>query len=431
MLIPPGLRNVIPARINWQSPNSGSFGEDRDPRQDRQFRRWTSSAFTPFDYQADIISGLLSRAGTAEGTGMLMLPTGAGKTSTAVAAVLRDLKALQSPDALVVWIAPQVELLSQAAGTFERVWAAGEGPDSLDVLFHRANVEPPPRGRPSVVLATPLSAAKFVKSHGLSERVRYLVFDEAHHLGAERYGEAWRRLVHDSPSIRLALGLSATPTRSENATFADLEDALDRRVFYPKKLLPDPIATLTVRGVLAEVAIRQVDGVPAHCASFDRIDDASKVLTGDPDYWMACIQCAAEFRSRLIVYCPERTSGKLFAAHLRAIGVHAEYIDGDDSYGVRVATLERFRDGRTTVLVNVQLLLEGIDAPAAAGALITFPIQSAIKVSQIVGRVMRGTALGGTHTSLVMCANPKMVSQLQGAARHSDYGGYWSRGVAL
>ncbi len=431
MLIPPGLRDVIPAGISSHLSSSGAACGDRDPRQDRQFRRWASAAFVPFDYQADIIDGLVARAGTAEGVGMLMLPTGAGKTSTAVATVLRDLKSLQSTNALVIWIAPQVELLSQAAGSFERVWAAGEGPDSVDVQFHRSGADAPADGRPAVLLATPLAAAKFVQNHGLYDRVRYLVFDEAHHLGAERFGEAWRQLVQCSSSMRLAMGLSATPTRSEGATFADLEDALDRRIFYPQKLLPDPAAMLTARGVLAEVAFRLVPGIPAHCARFDRADDAFKALTGEPDYWMSCIQCAAEFRSRLIVYCPERSSGKLFAAHLRAIGVAAEYIDGDDSYGSRIAALERFRDGRTSVLVNVQLLLEGIDAPAAAGALITYPIQSAIRLSQIVGRVMRGTVLGGTRAATVLCANPSTLSQLQGAIRNSDYGGYWSRGIAL
>jgi superfamily II DNA or RNA helicase len=431
MLIPPGLRDVIPPGISAFLSSSSSGSGDRDPRQDRQFRRWASPAFAPFDYQADVIGGLIARAGTAEGIGMLMLPTGAGKTSTAVATVLRDLKSLQSTDALVVWIAPQIELLSQAAGSFERVWAAGEGPDSVDVSFPRSSADAPADGRPAVLLSTPLAAAKFIHNHGLAARVRYLVFDEAHHLGAERFGEAWRQLVHSSPSMRLVLGLSATPTRSESSTFSDLEDALDRRVFYPKKLLPDPAATLTARGVLAEVALRLVPGVPAHCARFDRTDDALKALTGEPDYWMACIQCAADFHSRLIVYCPERTSGRLFAAHLRAIGVSAEYIDGEDSYGARIAVLERFRDGRTSVLVNVQLLLEGIDAPSAAGALITYPIQSTIRLSQIVGRVMRGTLLGGTSTATVMCANPNMLAQLQGAVRNSDYGGYWSRGVAL
>lgn len=431
MLIPPALKDVIPAGVGVHLSSDVAVNKSRDPRQDRRLRRWSSSAFVPLDYQVDIIDGLLARAGTPEGSGMLMLPTGAGKTATAVAAVLRDLKALQSADALVVWIAPQVELLSQAAGAFERVWASGEGPDSVDVLYCQSGGDPPARDRPVVLLATPLSASRFIERHVLSDRVRYMVFDEAHHLGAERFGGAWRQLAAATTSRRLLLGLSATPTRSESSRFADLEAAMDRRVFYPRRLLPDPTATLTARGVLAKLAFELVSGMPVHSLRGERSDDALKALTADPDYWMACIQCALECPSGLFVYCPDRASGRLFAAHLRAIGVSAEYIDGDDSYSVRVAALERFRDGRTSVVVNVKLLLEGIDAPAARAALVTYPIQSEIRVSQIMGRVMRGSALGGTDAATVWGASPHMLSQMQGIVRNSDYSGYWARGVAL
>lgn len=431
MLIPPGLKSVIPDGISSFMPEDRGEAVDRDPRQNRQFRRWTASKFVALDYQADIIDGLLARAGTAEGTGMVMLPTGAGKTSTAVAAVLRDLRSVQSTEAIVVWIAPQVELLSQAAGTFERIWAAGEGPDSIDVLYCRSVAKPPTSERPAVLLATPLVASKYIQSHGLADRVRYLVFDEAHHLGAERFGAAWRELSCGSPSRRLALGLSATPIRSEGSRFGELESALDRRIFYPKRLLPDPAATLTARGVLAELDFQLVSGVPSHSARIERSDDATKVLTAEPEYWMACVKCAAECRAGLFVYCPDRASARLFTAHLRAIGVSAEYVDGEDSYGVRIAAMERFRDGRTSVLVNVQLLLEGIDAPSAAAALVTYPIQSEIRRSQIVGRVMRGRALGGTSRATILCASRHMLLQMQGAVRNTDYGGYWSRGIAL
>lgn len=431
MLIPPALRDVIPAKVDRFPANLGPAGEDPDPRRDRQLRRWSPTIFAPFDYQEQVISGLLRLAETDRVTGMLMLPTGAGKTSTAAATVLRDLRRTGDNDAMLIWIAPQVELLAQAASAIERVWAAGEGPDSLDIAFCRSTANPPKPGRPSVVLSTPLVAERFVTRHDLSSRVHYLVFDEAHHLGAEKFDQSWGRLKGMSPKMRIALGLSATPTRSETATFATLSNALDGKVFYPKALLPNPIVTLTQRGVLARVSFESVRGVPAHCARLERPEDVTRALTGDPDYWMACVTCVKDFAKPMIVYCPERGSARLFVAHLRSIGVEAEYLDGDDSYGVRIATLERFRDGQTKVLVNVQLLLEGIDAPSAAGALITYPIQSSIRLSQIAGRVMRGTALGGTSTATVFCVTEKMVNELRSLCVSGDYGAYWTRGVAF
>lgn len=429
--IPPSLRDVFPPAAVGTASNLGAAGLERDPRNDRQLRRWAPVRFVPFDYQEDIIAGLRNLAGTDQRLGMLMMPTGSGKTSTVAAALLRDMKSTDSADALIVWIAPQLELLAQAASAIERVWASGEGPDSLDILFLKSSTAPPNTGRPAVILATPLSAASFLQRNNLLHRAEYLVFDEAHHLGAERFGSAWRDLVSRATRNRLALGLSATPTRTVQASFSELEASLGNRIIYPKRLLPDPVATLTSRGVLSTVSFQAVQGIPAHCRAASRAMDAQKMLTSDPDYWLACVECAQAFGKPLIVYCPDRLSGSLFACHLRHIGVNAEYIDGDDAYSIRIAALERFRDGRTSVLVNVHLLLEGVDAPSASGALLTYRIQSEIRLSQVVGRVMRGSALGGTDAATVACADIDLVRQLSRGAHTRDFGAYWSRGVAV
>src|SRR5664280_286510 len=52
--------------------------------------------------------------------GLLALPTGAGKTRTAVAAVLEALALGEC--GRVAWLAPSVELVDQAWATFETMW---------------------------------------------------------------------------------------------------------------------------------------------------------------------------------------------------------------------------------------------------------------------------------------------------------------------
>jgi superfamily II DNA or RNA helicase len=400
VLVPAALQSIIPKDVAEIEVNDGTSGSSRHERQDRQLRRWESVQFQPFDYQLDFVGGLLSQVRkSAPCVGMLLLPTGAGKTSTATQLLLKDMREQRNSDAVTIWIAPQLDLLLQAAETIERVWMAGEGPGSLDIRFVTGKSLPVTGGRPTVLLATPMSAANFVRVMHDSTKIQYLVFDEAHHLGAERFTNAWTDITSSAPELRFALGLSATPMRADDSSFNELHRALGNRLYFPQRLMPDPVSALIKRGVLSRVTVKMVKDIPHYCS--DASSSAASVsgaLTADSDYWSACISAAQNFDKSLIVYCPDRSSGKLFAAHLRATGVAAEFVDGSDDWGTRIAILERFRDRTTRVLVNVHLLLEGIDAPAAEGALVTYRIQSSVRLAQIVGRVMRGPTVGGTQT---------------------------------
>ena len=80
-----------------------------------------------FDYQDDLVSRM-SEILCNGGTALLSLPTGAGKTRTAVGAFLearRQLAGLR-----VCWLAPTYELLEQARSTAVQLWKQfGAAPD--------------------------------------------------------------------------------------------------------------------------------------------------------------------------------------------------------------------------------------------------------------------------------------------------------------
>jgi ATP-dependent helicase IRC3 len=433
VLIPAALQGIIPKEVAEIEVNDGTTGSIRHERQDRQLRRWESARFQPFDYQLDFVSGLLSQVRrSAPCVGMLLLPTGAGKTSTAAQLLLKDMREQRNGDAVTIWIAPQLDLLQQAAETIERVWMTGEGPGSLDIRFVTGKSLQVTGGRPTVLMATPMSAANFVGAMQDSTAIQYLIFDEAHHLGAERFADAWTDITNSAPQLRFALGLSATPMRADESSFNELHRVLGSRLFFPKRLMPDPVSALIERGVLSRVTVGIVKDVPHYCSNANAsLTSVSGALTADSDYWTACVSTAQNFGKSLIVYCPDRSSGRLFAGHLRATGIAAEFVDGSDDWGTRIAILERFRDGSTRVLVNVHLLLEGIDAPAAEGALITYRIQSPVRLAQIVGRVMRGTMVGGTATSTILCSDRAVAKAIGDPNSSRDYNAYWSHGIGL
>ncbi len=429
--IPAALASVIPKNAADAAINNGSPEIKRLESRDRQLRRWHNERFEPFDYQADVIRGLLDRGSRSKIRGLLLLPTGAGKTSTALATLLTDLGQLGVKDAVTLWIAPQLELLRQAADGLERIWAAGLGPNSIDIRFVTGSTTTPPSvDHNTFVFATPASARKFVDSQSIHERITHVIFDEAHHLGAQQFKQDWD-CVTSSPNLRMALGLSATPDRGDEPSFELLSSAFEHRIFYPQKLAPDPIASLQEMGVLARVSVRIVDGLPAYLARNSASRTPTDTLTSDPEFWIACLNEVKQSNVQALTFCPERNSGRLFTAHLRSIGCEAEYVDGSEDLSTRLAALERFRDRRTRCVVSVNLLFEGIDLPNASLALLTYPIRSSVRLSQIVGRVIRGPRLGGASAATVLCSDVGTQRSIGDPNVSRDYLAYWRDGDGL
>jgi superfamily II DNA or RNA helicase len=427
---PLALRQVIPAGCLDLPSNQGGGDSDRRLQGSVQLCRWFGRNFEPFDYQREVIEGLLERMGTGVCAGMLTLPTGAGKTAVGAIAALRDLAQLER--GVVVWIAPQLELLDQARIAMERAWWTGFGPHSVDLMMLRPGECFVRSQRHSVVFTTPASARKWLTEVENSAAITHLVFDEAHHLGAEVFAETWSFARKRAAKLRLALGLSATPIRHGSSGAETLERSLDGTLFYPKRLAPNPIETLRARGVLSTLAVDTIPGIPRSAFA---IDSAGKhhlaPLMSDADYWMACINATREERGRVFVFCPTRAAGALFSSHLCVLGETAEFIDGDDDLGTRIAVFERFRDGKTRIVVSVGLLLEGVDCPAAEAAIVTYPISSLVRALQVAGRISRGPAVGGTSIARLRCADPRLVRFFGSQASDVDFAAAWCDGVPL
>jgi len=357
--------------------------------------------------------------------GLLCLPTGAGKTATAAFLALRALENSKSEAPIVVWIAPQRELLVQAAAAFERVWWSGVGPHSVDVRIIARQGELVGERRPQIVVLTPIMAGRVFSDPRVAARVDQVFFDEAHHAGANVFGGVWRALS-EMPTVRFALGLSATPSRDVESELNALRGGFFDTLIQSRELGDRPREKLVDLGILSTVRVEAIPGIPDYLqAGAGSGAMTARSLAESPERWMACIDAARDFRGRLIVYSPNRMLGVLFAAHLMEQGAAAEFIDGEDSLATRIATLERFRDGVTRVLVSVQLLLEGIDCPMADGAMITYPIASRNRVAQIIGRISRGPATGGSASARLLCADRMLAAFAEHAALPFDYSAAW------
>ena len=83
-------------------------------------------------------------------------------------------------------------------------------------------------------------------------------------------------------------------------------------------------------------------------------------------------------------------------------GIKSSYVDSKLDSGSRAHAIEGFRDGRIAVLCNYDILTAGFDAPDVDCVFVGRPIRSTLLYTQMIGRGMRGTRLGGTKDVLLV-----------------------------
>lgn len=64
--------------------------------------------------------------------------------------------------------------------------------------------------------------------------------------------------------------------------------------------------------------------------------------------------------------------------------------------------LEAFRQGKLDVLINVNILTEGVDLPKTKTVFLARPTVSTILMTQMVGRALRGSGAGETNTTYIV-----------------------------
>ncbi len=350
-----------------------------------------------FDYQAQLSEASLHLLGARqppENTGLLSLPTGAGKTRTAMMAVLRHLRT--GENLLVLWIAPSRELLGQAAATARALWLADSR--CSDVRLVRLDVG----GRvvqtertPTIAFVTPQMLGERARRGQLPRGVSALVFDEAHQMAAPTFGDAVKAVRglgrEHEPAL---LGLSATPGRRDDEQTEWLVAAFGGNLLRSELLKPNAIKVLQRRGILARLDFRTIpagstmEGAP-RAATANGVECVSRLFRQIP---------AAD---RALVFGVSIRHAHAIAAVLRATGVEAWAISANTADSRRRLLLAEFEARKIRVLVCRSLLATGYDSPGIRHVVLAGRISSPILFEQIVGRACRGPAVGGVAKSTV------------------------------
>lgn len=364
------------------------------------------------------IAELATTANPAKRRGLLYLPTGAGKTRVTVEAVLHLLKdgQIRAP---LLWIAQSEELCEQAITAFAEVWRwmGDERPLDVSRFWSGHELDESAEELQIVVAIDDTLASRLSEpQYGWLTRPGLVVIDEAHTAGTKTYTEILRALgLTATRTERPLLGLTATPFRGRN-------EELNRRFverFGSNRLESldpeDPIGELRQREVLSEVDYDVLTGVSVAVndqdAEFRRMKEVTKnMLTligqdmgrtqGVVDHIQQLLAKAPDWP--VLVFAASVASAHTIAALLRLQDVRADSVDGGARKHERRRVIERFKTGKSQVLVNCDLLTQGFDAPKVRALYIARPTFSPNRYLQMVGRGLRGPANGGTERCLIV-----------------------------
>ncbi|WP_267596067.1 DEAD/DEAH box helicase [Carbonactinospora thermoautotrophica] len=394
---------------------------DRAPDEPIPARRDCAAAYGLFPHQRRAAERIQALIYSGERRAVLHLPTGVGKTRTAMHIIADHLRRYEPT--LVVWLAHGQELLEQAASEFERAWGSlGNRPVTIARMWGDSSVDLVGVSDGLVVLGIEkaVSAAKANRRFldELGARTTLTVFDEAHQAIAPTY-----RRVIDSLTLRRdssLLGLTATPGR----TWADIcaDERLAEFFAHQKVMLEidgysNPVTALIDQGYLAKPTFRTVaakSGMRLSDAdrrsladSFDLPEHLLARLASDVQWNLQVIRTVMDLvttHQRILVFAASVAHCRLLSAMISALGIECDYVTGETTKRRRDRAIARFKGPtpRPMVLCNYGVLTTGFDAPAASAAVIARPTRSLVLYSQMVGRVIRGPKAGGTPTCEVV-----------------------------
>lgn len=359
---------------------------------------------------------------------LLHMPTGSGKTRTAMNVVCNHLR--QREKGVVVWLAHSEELCEQAAEEFAKAWTA-LGSRSVPLVRYWGGYDTDLRSFDDGIVVAGLKKA-FSKLRGddhqlraLSARNPLVVMDEAHQAIAPTYQMIINLLLRPLSDARL-LGLSATPGRTWNDPEADRKLAsffASRKVTLKVDGYENPVSYLISRGYLAEpkyTLIQSSANVSLSEEEIRKVQDTFELpatvldrLAVDEKRNLLVVHHAEQLLARhhrVILFAASVQQSDLLAAVLSARGHWAFSVTSKSSSG-RAEAIASFKDGSDVrkILCNFGVLTTGFDAPRTSAALVARPTLSLVLYSQMVGRAMRGTAAGGnSNCEIVTVVDPKL-----------------------
>jgi superfamily II DNA or RNA helicase len=314
------------------------------------------------DFQQEALQSILERD-----FGAVSMPTGAGKTVVALAAIAARkqpaLVVVHTKELLDQWVSRIETFLGIPAGEVRRI---GDG--KLQV-----------GERITVALVQSL----FKCADDVAPYVGHLIVDECHRTPSRTFTEAISAF-----DCRYQLGLSATPFR---------RDGLGRLIWW---FLGDKVYEVERDGLIEEghvlpatVVWRDTRFVPSVDPS-DHYSQMLSELTEDPTrnrfIVNDVVKAARNGRGVCLVLSDRKAHCNELASLLERHGLQPAVLTGDLSNTARADIVRRLEENEVKVLVaTAQLIGEGFDSKQLSTLFLATPIKFSGRLLQCLGRILR------------------------------------------
>lgn len=390
------------------------------------FPRTGTNTRMPYEHQKKAMAGLDKMNQSPSYSTLVVLPTGGGKTYTASTWLLKN--AIDQKKK-ILWIAHRQMLLDQAAESFQK-FAYTETIPHVSSFSFRIVSGSTSHDRISDIKSTDnlLIVSKDSIGRNLNrldpwlkgEKEIYLIVDEAHHSTAKTCRRVIDYVKEKVPAVKL-IGLTATPFRTAEdeqgllaKIYSDgikdgqvvhgdvgityqigLKELINRQIlskpifesYYTEEMYGDSL------GLDAWESIQHLDTLPDDIAEQIAVSTARNKLIVD-----TYLAKKKEY-GQTIVFAVNVVHAIQLSALFNKAGIKTDYVVSDIKDSVTGVTISRkendrklaaYRDGKLQILINVNILTEGVDLPQTN------------LMTQMIGRALRGVKAGGTASAYIV-----------------------------
>lgn len=351
--------------------------------------------------------------------GMVVMPTGSGKTRTSVSWLMHD---PIKQGYKILWLCHRQELLTQAANTM--CYSAGRargGPKDKLVIRCVSSAHSHSNSASfysddiMVFSIQSLSHKKNMRKlefylKSVDAKRLLVVIDEAHHSPAASYQKVLKEIGKIRPGFKL-LGLTATPTRmteSERKALKNIFGNMDpvysvsmgyliRRGFLATPNFERIRTEIDMESELEENTLRLIetkrDLPPELCEEIARNPKRNQIIVNQ-------YLKKRDVYKKTLVFAINQVHCNTLKEEFERNGVSCDFVMSGRRDNAQV--LDSFRRGDFDVLINIEIVTEGIDVPGIQTVFLTRPTSSDVLLMQMIGRGLRGPDAGGTEQTYIV-----------------------------
>ena len=401
-----------------------------------------------FDYQFRVVFDAIKILENSFARALIQMPTGTGKTRTAMEIIVRLLNEKDSKYQ-IIWFANKAELLDQAYDAFWHLWEH-VGKSKVKVLKIWGS-----EAIPKIPNTSCMIFAGYQKFKGLEKKIHpdYVFLDEAHQILAPFYENILDSII-DFQKFTRVIGLTATPGRGINKI---QNERLVKK--FHENIIPirfdnedldeqyenNIVEYLEDQGILSKAIPEQLNTNLTYELSDDEWKYLTKLVKGDhPDYSEKFLKTLANDNLRnvkiidtlkkfadkgkkILYFSTDKDQSKLVYVILQKLGVNAIHVDGDTDKKFRKQIIESFKNSNEiSVICNYDIFSTGFDVPNLDVVFIARPVNSPVLFNQIVGRGTRGEKMGGEPEFTLVQVIDKIKSRYIGFDPYEQYG-FWDK----